>query len=88
MTIGVRVSSSLSRRTWNHGGRLRPEPRASGFSSMVKPGESVKKGAKLLSLEAMKMQVNVTAPKDGIVRDVPVKKGDIVEAGDLLVVFE
>jgi oxaloacetate decarboxylase alpha subunit len=48
----------------------------------------VKKGDVLMVLEAMKMQVNVAASKDGVVRDVPVKKGDIVETGDLLAVFE
>ncbi len=51
-------------------------------------GAEVKAGAVLMVLEAMKMQVNVAAPKDGVVVDVPLQKGDIVEAGDLLAVFE
>jgi biotin carboxyl carrier protein len=48
----------------------------------------VKKGGVLLVLEAMKMQVNIAAPKDGVVREVEVAKGDVVEAGDLLVTFD
>ena len=51
-------------------------------------GSEVKKGQILMVLEAMKMQVNVAAPIDGVIRDVPLQKGDIVETGDLLVVFE
>jgi len=48
-------------------------------------GLEVKAGEVLLVLEAMKMQVNVAAPADGIVRAVAVARGDVVEAGDLLV---
>jgi len=40
-TIGGRISSSRSRRTWNHGGRLSVVPSFSGDSSTVKPGPSV-----------------------------------------------
>ncbi|HYG78315.1 MAG TPA: pyruvate carboxylase [Planctomycetota bacterium] len=54
----------------------------------VTKGAEVKKGAVLMVLEAMKMQVNVAAPQDGVIASVPVAKGDAVDAGDLLVVFE
>jgi pyruvate carboxylase len=50
-------------------------------------GSEVKQGDVLMILEAMKMQVNVTAPKAGIISEVLVSKGDTVEGGDLLVVF-
>jgi len=53
----------------------------------VSKGTEVKPGEVLLVLEAMKMQVNVTAPGSRVVAQVPVQKGDTVEAGDLLVVF-
>ncbi|MCK6473446.1 MAG: pyruvate carboxylase [Planctomycetes bacterium] len=51
-------------------------------------GSEVKKGEVLMVLEAMKMQVNVTAPEDRVINEVVVGKGDTVDAGDLLVVFE
>jgi len=54
----------------------------------VSTGAEVKKGNVLMVLEAMKMQVNVAAPIDGIIAAVPVAKGDVVEAGDLLAVFQ
>ena len=54
----------------------------------VKRGDVVKAGDVLLVLEAMKMQVNVTAPENKVIAEVAVEKGDTVDAGDLLVVFE
>jgi len=54
----------------------------------VSKGSEVKAGDVLLVLEAMKMQVNVTAPGTFVVGEVPVAKGDMVDVGDLLVVFQ
>ncbi len=51
----------------------------------VKAGDNVKKGAKLLSLEAMKMETTLYADADGRVADVLVKPGTPVEAGELVV---
>ncbi len=54
----------------------------------VKVGDAVKKGQKLLSLEAMKMETTVAAENDGKVAEVLVKPGSQVETGDLLIRFE
>jgi len=54
----------------------------------VKVDIPVKKGDGLLVMEAMKMQTSVYAPKDGIVRELAVRTGDSVKAGDLLVLIE
>jgi pyruvate carboxylase len=51
----------------------------------VKPGQKVKKGDALLSLEAMKMETLLTAPEDGQVAAVHAKPGETVEAKTLLV---
>lgn len=51
----------------------------------ITPGTRVCKGDKLLSLEAMKMQTTIVAPTDGLVAEIAVQVGDIVEAKDLLV---
>ncbi len=48
-------------------------------------GAKVKKGEKLLLMEAMKMQTTVYAPCDGTIAEVTVKVGETVEAKDLLV---
>lgn len=54
----------------------------------VQAGQSVKKGDKLLSIEAMKMETAVYAPIDGTVKDVRVKPGTQVESRDLLLSIE
>ncbi|GMV79845.1 MAG: pyruvate carboxylase [Planctomycetota bacterium] len=54
----------------------------------VKKGSEVKKGDVLMVLEAMKMQVNITAPDDRVVGEVCIATGDTVDAGDLLIAFE
>lgn len=51
----------------------------------VSVGAKVSKGAKLLLMEAMKMQTTVYATTDGIVDEVNVTVGDTVEAKDLLI---
>jgi len=50
----------------------------------VRPGDAVKKGQKLLSLEAMKMETTVYAERDGSIAEVLVTPGTPVEAGELL----
>ena len=51
-------------------------------------GAKVKRGETLLVLESMKMQNEITSPRDGVVEQVMVKEGDKVNAGDVLVVFK
>jgi len=56
-------------------------------SVLAKPGERVYAGQVLLTLESMKMQSGVSAVRDGDIREIRVKEGQTVEAGDVLVVF-
>ena len=53
----------------------------------VKPGDSVKKGAILCILEAMKMENEIMAPADGIVATVDVTPGTTVATDAVLVTF-
>ena len=55
---------------------------------VVQAGQPVKKGDKLLSIEAMKMETAVDAPSDGVIKDVRVKTGSPVEARELLIVVD
>lgn len=50
----------------------------------VKPGERVKFGQVLLTLEALKMENEIVAPQDGAVKEIFVQKGSMVNVGDLL----
>ena len=54
----------------------------------VQAGDIVTKGQKLLSLEAMKMETNLTAERDGKIAQILVKRGTQVAAGDLLMTLE
>jgi biotin carboxyl carrier protein len=54
----------------------------------VMAGESVTSGQTLLVLEAMKMEIRITAPREGVISQIMVKKGDIVEREQLLVELE
>lgn len=53
---------------------------------LVKPGDTVVSGQKLLILEAMKTQQAFTAPFDGVIENVGVEAGQQVDEGDLLVI--
>ncbi len=53
----------------------------------VQPDEEVKRGQTLVVAEAMKMETKLTAPYDGVVREVLVRVGDQVSPGDLLLVI-
>lgn len=54
----------------------------------VKEGEAVKKGQLILILEAMKMENNINADKDGVVSAIKVNKGDSVLEGTDLIIIE
>ncbi|MDQ1079844.1 biotin carboxylase N-terminal domain-containing protein [Pseudoroseomonas cervicalis] len=51
---------------------------------LAEPGQSVARGAPLLVLEAMKTELSLTAPRDGVVQALPVAEGAMVEEGTLL----
>ncbi|WP_299939094.1 pyruvate carboxylase [uncultured Nitratireductor sp.] len=53
----------------------------------VSPGQTVKSGDVILSIEAMKMETALHAERDGTIAEVLVKAGDQIDAKDLLVVF-
>jgi 3-methylcrotonyl-CoA carboxylase alpha subunit len=54
----------------------------------VQPGDAVTRGTVLLVLEAMKVQMRITAPADGTVASVAARVGELVEDGAELVVLE
>ena len=54
----------------------------------VKAGQEVKVGDALLSLEAMKMENTLKAEGQGIVKQVFIDEGSIVEKGTVLIEFE
>ena len=55
---------------------------------LVAPGDRVARGAVLLVIEAMKVQMRIAAPAEGVVGAIRCAAGDLVEDGAELVVLE
>ena len=55
---------------------------------LVKPNQSVQKGDKLITLEAMKMEHKIFAPADGTIKKICCAPGDSVLEGVNLIEFE
>jgi methylmalonyl-CoA carboxyltransferase 1.3S subunit len=51
-------------------------------------GQSLQTGDVMLVLEAMKMETNITAPAPGKITAIPVKEGDGVQSGQVVVELE
>lgn len=54
------------------------------LSVSAKVGDTVKKGQKIMVLEAMKMENDIKAHKDGVIASISVAQGDSVQEGDTL----
>ena len=54
----------------------------------VAPGQQVSHGDVLVTLEAMKMELAIKAPRDGRVRAIACRAGDLVQPGVALVELE
>lgn len=77
----------------------RPQQSAGGSGALKSPlpgvvlelackvGDTVKKGQKVLVLEAMKMENVINADRDGVVKELKVNQGDsVLEGADLIVI--
>lgn len=54
------------------------------FKILLKTGDEVKAGQTVIILEAMKMEIEVTSPKDGIIDEILISPSDTVENNQLL----
>ncbi|MDP3510450.1 MAG: acetyl-CoA carboxylase biotin carboxylase subunit [Candidatus Melainabacteria bacterium] len=54
---------------------------------IVKEGAAVKTGEKVMIFEAMKMESDIVADRDGVVKEIKVKSGQTVDAHSLLMVI-
>ena len=67
---------------------LTPPMPATVVRIAVSPGDVVKAGDLLIALEAMKMELPIRAPRDGVVRAVHCSAGELVQPGHVLLDLE
>ena len=84
-TLTVPDARASRRGTAAAGGDLTAQMPGQVVEVMVAEGDAVTAGQALVILEAMKMEIRVTAPADGVVATVMVNAGDVVERGQSLV---
>jgi biotin carboxyl carrier protein len=87
---GLRERASRGGRDATEGGPAEVRAMIPGVvvSVSVVPGDAVAAGQQLLVVEAMKMQNELKAPRDGVVERVVVGTRQTIEVGDLLLVLE
>lgn len=87
--IDVTASGDSSEVRALHDGMALASPMPATVATIsVTPGQDVSQGDKLIMLEAMKMELPIKAPRDGRVKSVGCRVGDLVQPGVALVVLE
>ncbi|MEJ1417457.1 MAG: sodium-extruding oxaloacetate decarboxylase subunit alpha [Candidatus Sedimenticola sp. (ex Thyasira tokunagai)] len=70
------------------GGEPLPAPLSGTiFKVQVTEGQSISSGDVVMVMEAMKMETDVRATRDGVVASITVKEGDAVQVGDTLLML-
>jgi acetyl-CoA/propionyl-CoA carboxylase biotin carboxyl carrier protein len=80
-------SGSRAKRTHEHTALAAPMP-ATVVAIEVETGRAVSRGDVLIVLEAMKMELPIKAPRDGVVRAIACRPGELVQPGVPLVELE
>jgi biotin carboxyl carrier protein len=87
-TLSVPDARASRRKSSRSGGDLTAQMPGQVVETLVSDGESVVSGQTLVILEAMKMEIRIAAPADGVVKKVLVSQGDIVDRGQPLIEME
>jgi biotin carboxyl carrier protein len=83
--IQVSTSGRSHRSATRDHDALAPPMSATVVRIAVAPGDRVHQGDLLVSLEAMKMELPIRAPRDGTITAVHCREGDLVQPGQVLV---
>lgn len=70
------------------GDEVRAEMVANVWKVVRCAGDEVAEGDTLVILESMKMEIPVVAESGGVVAEIAVAEGDVVQEGDLIAVIE
>jgi 3-methylcrotonyl-CoA carboxylase alpha subunit len=85
--VGVGRVAKRKKSRDDHSALAAPMP-ATVVRINVEPGRRVSKGEVLIMLEAMKMELPVKAPRDGLVKSIACKLGELVQPGIPLLELE
>jgi acetyl-CoA carboxylase biotin carboxyl carrier protein len=66
---------------------IRAEMVANVWKVVKAVGDEVAEGDTLVILESMKMEIPVVAENDGVIQELAVNEGDVVQEGDLIAVL-
>lgn len=66
---------------------IRAEMVANVWKVVKEVGDPVEEGDTLVILESMKMEIPVIAESDGVLQQMAVNEGDVVQEGDLIAVI-
>lgn len=66
---------------------IRAEMVANVWKVVASAGDTVSEGDTLVILESMKMEIPVVSESDGVVQELAVNEGDVVQDGDLIAVI-
>jgi biotin carboxyl carrier protein len=83
--IQISTGGRSTRSTTRDQDALAPPMSATVVRIAVAPGDHVKQGDLLVSLEAMKMELPIRAPRDGVIKAVHCREGELVQPGNVLV---
>ena len=67
---------------------IRAEMVANVWKVVKSIGDEVTEGDTLVILESMKMEIPVISESDGVIAQLAVNEGDVVQEGDLIAVIE
>jgi acetyl-CoA carboxylase biotin carboxyl carrier protein len=67
---------------------IRAEMVANVWKVVKAVGDEVEDGDTLVILESMKMEIPVVSEYDGVIKQLAVNEGDVVQEGDLIAVIE
>jgi acetyl-CoA carboxylase biotin carboxyl carrier protein len=77
-------SLRLDEREGDVADEIRAEMVANVWKVVAAPGDTVDDGDTLVILESMKMEIPVLAESAGVVAEIAVNEGDVVQEGDLI----
>jgi acetyl-CoA carboxylase biotin carboxyl carrier protein len=86
VVIGYRGNDT--ERTGQMADEIRAEMVANVWKVVKAAGDTIEEGDTLVILESMKMEIPVIAESDGVLRELAVGEGDVVQEGDLIAVIE